>query len=206
MFDYLHDGTGMRSRQSWHMVFADNRISMLTIASEGLHVLQSRRWMEKHDWIMADFGFMEFDPSRDSRELLRQADVALEKELGHLPEYKSSEVLINEDLLYFPIGWVGCVGFLVDRKTFEAHLLGSGIPVASHVWAHYRGFAKGRTGSERRNDLVITAVHSMKAIYDLLRVMFGGGTYFKEILRPGLDALPLLCASPTSTSIPAPMH
>jgi hypothetical protein len=191
VFDYLHDGTGMPSRQSWHMVFVDNGISKLTIASESLNVLQSRRWMEKHDWIMADFGFTEFDPSRDSRELLKLADLALEKELGRPPEYKSSEVLINEDLLYFPIGWVGCAGFLVDRKTFEAHLLGSGLPVVTHVWAHYRGFAKGRTGDERRNDLVITSVHSMKATCDLLRNIFGGGTYFKETLRPGLDALPL---------------
>lgn len=190
VFDYLHEGTGMRSRQSWHLVFTDNRISKLTIASESLTVLQSRRWTEKHDWIMAEFGFTEFDPSRDSRELLKQADVALEKQLGHPPEYKSSEVLINEDLLYFPIGWVGCAGFLVDRKTFEAHLLGSGLPVVSHVWAHYRGFAKGRTGNQRRNDLVITSVSSMKAICDLLRDLFGGGTYFQEALRPGLDALP----------------
>ncbi|QIF04947.1 hypothetical protein [Roseimicrobium sp. ORNL1] len=190
VFEHLHSGTGMPARTSWHLEFHDQRISKVVVGGQHAHILYDRSLHRKRDRLLSDFGFRHFDATRDSRELLKRADAALEEERGCPLEYSSSDVLLNEELLYIPFPFlsVGSSGYLVDRKTFHAESLGSAFDVAIHVWAHYRGFAKGLTGDERGNDLVITAVRDWRATENLFRNIFGGKAW-KEFL-PGLKNLP----------------
>ena len=106
---------------------------------------------------------------------------------GHEATFERSDALLNDEIVYVPYGWIGCVGFIVTRSTWTPVLLGSGIPVHVHVWAHYRGFANGETGADRPNDLVITAIKDRNAAQRTLRRV--GNV-------PELDELPFRFRSP----------
>jgi hypothetical protein len=86
-----------------------------------------------------------------------------------IPEYNIDRIQENDDACYFPIGWIGCSGFLVEKASLNVLQFGSYIGAKEHVWAYYRGFSFELLGADRLNDLTITKVNNHKKCSEILR-------------------------------------
>ena len=162
VIEAVDEVTGSSLRESWTFVIEAGFVQK-TIVCRGGPLIQARpalayRQVEPY---LAGFDLRYPEPA-DEAVLRRAADVVSKRE-GREAVFEHADVLLNEDIVYVPYTWIGCVGFLVDRATWTPVLLGSGIPLRVHVWARYRGFADGDTSAERLNDLVVTAVNNRAA-------------------------------------------
>jgi hypothetical protein len=121
---------------------------------------------------------------------LEQVEIAVWRVISGTHEYDRNRILQNDDLLYLPIRWIGCVGVLVSKADGRVMVLGSGVQLSAHVWAYYRGFADGETSTERLNDLVIVRIADERKTEDVLRC-FLTFHYIVHVVRPGFRQLPL---------------
>jgi hypothetical protein len=72
---------------------------------------------------------------------LAEAEARVRKVLERDIEYKPEGLLASETWWYIPHGWIGCMGFIVDKKTGYVNWLGSaGSMRLEHcIWGHDRG-------------------------------------------------------------------
>lgn len=161
VFRAVDEGREANVFASWSFVLDSGQIRRVIVCSK------SEAITLPVDPRLADFGFRRTarfgaDAVADSAAVCRAADV-VSASVGREARHDAREVLLNEDLVYIPYGWIGCVGFLVPRSTGSPILLGSGVPRHVHVWAYYRGFADGETSADRPNDLVVIEVREREA-------------------------------------------
>jgi hypothetical protein len=50
-----------------------------------------------------------------------------------------AKVVETESWWYIPVGWLGCAGFIVNKKDLYVNWLGSGISMDLCIWGHERG-------------------------------------------------------------------
>lgn len=177
--DYV---TGLSVREAWTFVISDGAVSQI-VGCCGGRLIQERQKLAHREVDAYLRGYdLHFVTAAEEPVVALARDV-LSTWLGRPVSSDTRDALVNEDLIYIPETWVGCGGFLYDRRAERIILLGSGIPVAVHVWAFYRGFADGETGADRLNDLVITSVRDEAATYRTLRT--------RLLNPPKLDSLPV---------------
>ena len=71
---------------------------------------------------------------------LAEAKALVEQDRGSPITFKVERVAVNDDLIYLPYTYIGCVGYLVERHSRRAAIfLGSGMLPHVHIWAYYRG-------------------------------------------------------------------
>lgn len=148
IFDHTDLVLGSTTRHAWAMSLRDGRVHRVETSSVALPTPASRRAdpaVGSLAWLNGRFGLHVWRPTDDDDGLSLAAAVDRARTLiSPLPELDVDEVLVNADLLVLPIGWIGCSGVLVERATGQVHILGSGFPAATHIWAWYRGFADGK--------------------------------------------------------------
>jgi hypothetical protein len=120
---------------------------------------------------------------------LEQIETSVWRVLESQHEYDRDRILQNDDLVYLPITWIGCVGVLVSKADGRVMALGSPVHVSAHVWAYYRGFADGDTTDERLNDLIILRITDERRTEDVLR-RFLTFRHIVNVVRPGFQQLP----------------
>jgi hypothetical protein len=123
-----------------------------------------------HRQYLADkFGFRRYSAAEESRGMgLAEAKLLVEQFEGRSITFDPKRVAINDDLIYVPYTYIGCVGYLVERRSKRVGLLGSGTLPHKQIWAYYRGFANGRTGTERLQTLVIRAIRDPEKTREVL--------------------------------------
>jgi hypothetical protein len=193
-FEAMDQATGLGSRQLWFFTLRSGRIErILGIPTDRTPVPATVDYGRcpspaHHRHLETHYGFRTRQPE-DAR-LIAEAHDALERELRVIPAYDASRVLLNTEYIFFPVGWIGCGGALVGRRSLEVRLLGTPLPVGVQVWALDRGFPLGDTVQDRRVDFVVTAVRD---VGQTLRVLSLLRTSLRtEALEPGLDTLPLV--------------
>jgi hypothetical protein len=162
LVESFDDVSGLTVRESWWFLFRDTHV-VSAIVCCGSSFLQARRDLEYRqvEPYLAGFGLRY--PKPDEHALIERAAAAVAETQGADVTVDPTEALLNDEIIYVPYGWIGCVGFLVVRSTWTPILLGSGIPLRVHVWAYYRGFADGETNVDRPNDLLVTMVKDPRA-------------------------------------------
>lgn len=179
----LDEASGLAHREAWMFEVRRGRLVRGSGCAEVLdapHLTLPARPVEPY---LAGFGLRrpELADQADQAAVQRAVD-AVAAHLGRAVRFDPREVMLGDDLVYVPHGWIGCVGFLVPRSGGAPIQLGSGMPLRVHVWAYYRGFADGLTSADRPNDLVITAVRSVEAARRALE---------RVVDHPSFEVLPL---------------
>ena len=170
LIESFYDVSGLTVREAWWFLFSEDRVFRAIVCC-GSSFLQVRRDLEYRqvEPYLAGFGLRY--PKPDEHSLVQRAVAAVAKDQGLEVTVDPTEALINDEIIYVPYGWIGCAGFRVVRSTWTPILLGSGMPLRVHVWAHYRGFADGPTSADRPNDLVVMSVKDLHAARSaLLRI------------------------------------
>ena len=191
VFEHVDMRSGALTREAWFLRVRGDRFSRAVVCGVPVSSPDKRPLSNAHtptelELMIDEFGFRPYDPATDGDALLSRAHAVVAQELGREPEYAPADVLVNEKLMYFPITWIGCTGFLYRRDNSSAVLLGSAFSPRIHVWAHYRGFAEGKTRDDRRNDLMITEIQDRRRTEDFLRRFFTPA-FYEETLHPMLD-------------------
>jgi hypothetical protein len=110
---------------------------------------------------------------------------------GH--EFDASEALEAATWWYVPYGWIGCCGFVVEKRTGQVHQMGSNAGLETYLWAQDRGLLVEYA------DLVIDEVHDPAATAAALRKIVcipsgdhyplcGPGSVYAEALLATLPA------------------
>jgi hypothetical protein len=137
-------------------------------------------------------GFRAYSPAEDAKGMpLSRAQHLVETSVEQPIQFEIGRVLVNDDLIYVPYGWVGCLGFLVHRRTERVILLGSVLVPHQWVWAFYRGFSLGETAADRQDTLVIRAVHQPRETVKTFRWLMRREPKFKRLGRQ-LRTLPCI--------------
>ena len=97
-----------------------------------------------------------------------EAYECLDRRLSGVLEVDERRVLHNQEVIFFPVAWIGCCGHLVERATGAVIQFGSAEGPEVHIWAHHRGFAEGETGDERRQGLTLANMTDEGATLRLL--------------------------------------
>ena len=183
------------SRQLWFITLQSGRIERIlgvsTDPAERPERIDYGRCPSPRDrwYLVAHHGFR-VSQAADRRTVI-DAHEALKKHLGWEPEYDSSMVLLNKDFTFFPIGWIGCGGALVEHAWGTVRLLAAIEPVGVQVWAHYRGFPVfDQKGQDRLIDLVVTAVRDVGQAFRVLGLLRSDAN--AETIREGLARLPMV--------------
>lgn len=108
-------------------------------------------------------------------------------ELGYMPE----EVLENDDIYLFPIGWIGCAGYLIQKTDQEIVGFGSYISREAHLWAYYEGISLATLGRGRKNRISIVSVNDKEKTIKALKSFLDSQYVDREIISK-LDELPLI--------------
>ena len=103
---------------------------------------------------------------------VERAQHLISAEIGKEYTCNSSDVLVNDELLYMPYQHVGCFGVLVERKSGKLWWLGSAVPPLDQVWGYYLGAKNGETNNDRLCDLVIENINDLNGTIELLRELF----------------------------------
>lgn len=167
LIEYVDGVTGLNALESWFFAFDGDRVARVT-------GVRGRRFPIKAEFAhravnpyLAGFGLRA--ARVDDVAVVRQAAAAVFSYLTREEPFEIEHALLNDDLVYIPICWIGCAGFLVERASWNPILLGSAMVLEVHVWAYYRGFADGQTPAACRNDLIITSIHDREATRRVLR-------------------------------------
>ena len=78
------------------------------------------------------------------------------------PWYKPEQMSEYRDWWYFPVGYIGSLGVIVDKVDGHFNILGSAFPFEVWLWGHRRGF------KHDTYDLVITEVNDYAATEDFI--------------------------------------
>jgi hypothetical protein len=144
------------------------------------------------DPLISSFGFHAANTETSS---FREAEAAL---LSGLPSstaaedlgYERGSVLENGDAYYFPVGWIGCSGYLVTKNPLHLIAFGSYIGPGAHIWAHYQGISMEPLGKDRRNTLKILSISDRENTLRVLR-KFLHPRWVDQELSPKLSSLPI---------------
>ena len=83
-----------------------------------------------------------FGPSNlDSRMDLNEAINVLAQYLDHKPTFEIDQVLENENWFFIPHGWIGVLGFIVEKESKKVFCLGSGLRTA---WNAIESYVDGK--------------------------------------------------------------
>jgi hypothetical protein len=194
MFEALDESTGMGARQLWFVTLAAGRIDRIVGAALERESVPERIDYGRcpnpadHQYLVTHHGFR--PAQADERRSVAAAHEALRSVLEAEPEYGTRRVLLNAELIFLPVGWIGCQGALFVRQSGTIELIAGPIPVGVFVWAWYRGFPRGRTANDRRIDLVVTDVRDVGQALRVLGAL--RASVPAEALRSGITALPLV--------------
>jgi len=84
-------------------------------------------WADKRDLLRQFTIEGRFGPVSSEPEMtLEDAVFRLRKHLGHEPEFDVTQVMENRNWWLIPHGWIGMLGFIVDKHTGRIAALGSG--------------------------------------------------------------------------------
>jgi hypothetical protein len=109
-------------------------------------------------------------------------------------EIDHAHVLVGEDLVYLPCGYIGSVGVLFVPSTAASIRLGSYTTLSDFLWAYDRGIdLAGETAPERHNRMAITAIADRPETLQCLRQIFNG-PFMRAAVMPGLETLPFTVA------------
>lgn len=180
LLEFVDDVTGLNALESWFFTFDGECVVRATGVRGRRFPMRAELTHRVVDPYLAGFDLRA--PRLDDLEVVRRAAAAVFAYLEREEPFEFDRALLNDDLVYIPIGWIGCIGFLVERSSGSAILLGSGIGLNVHVWAYYRGFADGEDSASRRNDLIITSICDPHATRRVLR---------RIVRSADLDRLPL---------------
>jgi len=139
----------------------------------------------------ADFGFRSADTSTAT---FSKAEAAFLSSLSNEESasklgYSRGDVLENQDSFYFPVGWIGCCGHLVNKSSLHVVSFGSYIGPGAHIWAYYEGISMEALGRDRRNTLRILSVSDTRNTVEVLKT-FLNPRWVRTELIPKLSALP----------------
>lgn len=192
--------TGLWARLSL-LYFADSAVvHRLYVQSSAVPTPEQRAapifGPEDPAYLQTTFGFRAPRPGGDGQGLsLAEAESlvshvarrALVYEIdGRFVDYDRDGVLVSDELFYLPFGWIGCAGYLVERKTKRVIALGSALSVDAQIWAWYRGIPLG-TG--QRNDVEITEVRDRVELTRVLCRLLDGRLVHSQLV-PRLQMLP----------------
>jgi hypothetical protein len=122
------------------------------------------------NYLVEKFGFRSYVASAVENGIEpTEAKELVERYLKRPMQYDPAHLLLNDNLIYVPHGWIGCSCFLVDRHTREVMLIGSFIVAFQAVWGYYRGISLAYERPERLQPLVIRAIHDAKGTMRALR-------------------------------------
>lgn len=163
---------------------------------EGLHVeCQEKQRVIRNeikfiDELYEGFNLHAADTTKAS---LYEAEEALLNTLDFDPRengYVIEDVQENKEIYYFPIGWIGCSGYIVVKADLSIIQFGSYIGHKENIWAFYQGICFGRTKYDRSNSFVINAVKNKEKMIKVLK-RFLGSEYIKNEIEPNLSKLPI---------------
>jgi hypothetical protein len=135
------------------------------------------------EYLAKKFGFRGYSAGEEAVGMgLAEAKALVEKDRGHPISFSPEGVMLNDDLFYIPparSGCVmGCVGYLVGRRSGRVMFLQSGILPHVRIWALYRGFfdCKGLGDT-----LLIRAVHNLEKTRELLTTVLRSNIAAREL-------------------------
>lgn len=86
--------------------------------------------------------------SDDSRESLARAIASLTRYLGYAPEFDEEELIEGDDWWFVSHGWIGVIGFVVEKSTDRIFSIGSGLGAISQRryvrWVGIDAYLAGR--------------------------------------------------------------
>lgn len=108
----------------------------------------------------------------EHRRLIALARKSLEA-MAPRPDFSDADVLVADDLLFLPCGFIGSVGALFVPSRSLLIPLGSYVGLDDFLWAYHRGVdLAGATKWDRSNTFTIRAVHDREATLDFLKAIF----------------------------------
>ncbi len=147
------------------------------------------------DYLTRMFGFRSYSESEETQGMtLAEAKALVERNTDHCITFNLERVMLNDDLIYIPYTYMGCVGYLVERRSGRVMLLYSGMLPHVHIWAYYRGFWDCHGGMARvargsgEDTLLIRAVHNLEktreSLFWFLRDNVTARDFAKQLHNP----------------------
>jgi len=142
------------------------------------------------DYLTRMFGFRSYSEREKTLGMtLAEGKALVEQDRGSPITFRVERVAVNDDLIYLPYTYIGCVGYLVERHSRRVMLLGSGMLPHVHIWAYYRGFwdCKGSRARVARgrgeNTLLIRAVHNLEKTREVLAMFVRDNVTARELAK-----------------------
>ena len=122
------------------MLFAEEACQICGIGTDGMHPAcaagaramaadfeaDNQAMLQKHALFQAR-GIQ----SDTSRESLARAVACLTRYLKQTPDFDSGKLIEGDDWWFIPHGWIGVMGFVVEKSTQKIFILGSGLASTS---------------------------------------------------------------------------
>lgn len=135
------------------------------------------------------FGFRPYSKTDSTPLSVERAQELIAKPVGKDWSCDSADVLVNNELLCMPYGYVGCFGVLVERQSGRLLWMGSALPPVEHVWGYYKGARDGQTTNDRLCDISIEEINDLDRTVKLLSIVSGQSAVD---LRKSLGSLPFV--------------